>query len=333
MNSVSFEWLAPFYLWTLPVLCIPVALYVYDLLKKRALIRMIAPQKVRSLVLSNFSPLKKIMKTLCGIGGLACLWLALARPAVPEKVTTVGQEGRDLLIAIDISRSMLAQDRAPNRLTFAKQKIRELIEQLQVERVGLIVFSGSTFVQCPLTHDYGAFLMYLDQLDVETISSGTTAIDQAIICALDAFEVVGDRKHKLLALFTDGEDFSSNLSAVKRQAQEQNMHIFTIGVGTTQGAPIPLYDIRGNNIGHQKDGRGSIVISRLNEGILKNLANDSGGQYLLATEDAHDVMQIARSVATFEKERLYDASCQQVVEYYHYPLVASFIFYALEFVL
>ncbi len=292
MNIMHIEWLAPIYLWTLPVLFVVAALYVYDLFRQRAIVRTIAPYKIRSLVLHNFYPLKKLFKAVCGMCGLAFLWLALARPAIQEQTNTVAQEGRDLFIAIDISRSMLAQDCAPSRLSFAKYKIEQLIQQLRAERIGLIVFSGSTFVQCPLTHDYGAFSMYLDQLDVETISSGTTALDQAITCALDAFKAVGERKNKLLVLFTDGEDFSSNLSSVKQRAQEQNMHIFTVGVGTAQGAPIPLYDVRGNQVGHQKDARGSVVISRLNEGILRNLAHDSGGQYVFAIENTADIEHI-----------------------------------------
>ncbi len=333
MNMLQIEWLAPLYLWALPLMLVIIALYGYDLFRQRSLVHMIAPQKIRSLVLSNFSPFKKLLKALCGICGVASLWIALARPALHEQVNIVAQEGRDLFIAIDISRSMLAQDRAPNRLTFAKQKIQKLVQQLRVERVGLIVFSGSTFVQCPLTYDYGAFSMYLDQLDVETISSGTTALDQAITCALDAFQAIGERKHKLLVLFTDGEDFSSNLFRVKQRAKEQNMHIFTVGIGTAEGAPIPLYNVRGNQIGHQKDGKGSVVISRLNEGILRNLALDSGGQYVLATDDNTDIVQVVRAVTAFEKEHLHDASYRQMVEYYHYPLVVSFIFYGLELIL
>lgn len=330
---IQLQWLSPSYFWLLPLIVALLGLLIYKTAHQFKLARVLVAKKHARTLLHNFSPEKKIIKTALFFIGTICLWIALMRPAGQEQKEVVGQEGRDLFIAIDISRSMLAQDRAPNRLAFAKTKINTLLKLLHAERVGLIVFSGSTFVQCPLTSDFGAFSMYLDQLDVETISSGTTALDQAITCALNAFKNVGERKNKLLVLFTDGEDFSSNLSGVKQQALQDGMHIFTVGVGTREGAPIPVYDARGNQIGHQKDQQGNVVITRLNEGILSNLAHDSGGVYVAASNDERDMKQIAKAVQAFEKEKLNDASFKQVVEYYHYPLLVSFICFALEWIL
>jgi len=330
---IQLQWLSPIFLWTLPVIMILIVLLLYKTIAQFNTVYALTSERHMSTLLLYFSPSKKIFKGVLFFLGTLFLWLALARPAGHEQQEIVGQQGRDLFIALDISRSMLSQDRLPNRLNFAKEKIKTLLKSLQVERVGLIVFSGSTFVQCPLTSDYGAFSMYLDQLDVETISSGTTALDQAVECALKAFKTVGERKNKLLVLFTDGEDFSSNLSGVKKQAAKEGMHIFTVGIGTSDGAPIPVYDAKGHQVGHQKDMRGNIVISRLNEDILRNLAYDSGGMYITATDNKKDVRKIVSAVTAFEKEQLDDRSLKQVAEYYHYLLLVSFVCFAIEWIL
>jgi Ca-activated chloride channel family protein len=243
------------------------------------------------------------------------------------------QEGRDLYIALDISRSMLATDSQPNRLICAKEKIKRLIKKLSCERVGLILFSGSAFVQCPLTSDYAAFFLYLDAVDAELISSGTTALDQAIQQALTSFASVPERKSKLLVVLTDGEDFSQNLSNVKEEAAQSHLSIFTIGVGTPEGAPVPLFDHHGNIIGHQKDHKGGVVISRLNEEILANLSADAGGRYIRATENDDDISLFVATVQGFEKEQLAERKHSRYEDQYHYFLLVSFICFVLEWVL
>ena len=184
--------------------------------------------------LRNVSLSKQLLKSVLIAIGFLFLCLALLRPQWNKSEETIMQEGRDLYIALDISRSMLATDCEPNRLIFAKEKIKRLVKQLSCERVGLILFSGSAFVQCPLTSDYSAFFLYLDAVDAELISSGTTALDQAIQQALNSFAATPDRKSKLLVLFTDGEDFSNNLHDMKKAATEAQLSIFTIGVGTPE---------------------------------------------------------------------------------------------------
>jgi len=243
------------------------------------------------------------------------------------------QEGRDLYIALDISRSMLATDSSPNRLICAKEKIKRLIKKLSCERVGLILFSGSAFVQCPLTSDYAAFHLYLDAVDAELISSGTTALDQAIRQALTSFVSIPERKSKLLVLFTDGEDFSHNLNDIKQEATDSHLSIFTIGVGTPEGAPVPLFDHHGNIIGHQKDAKGGVVISRLNEGILRTLSQDAGGSYIRATDNDDDVTAFVSAVNAFEKEELAEQKFSRYEDQYHYFLLVSFICFALEWLL
>lgn len=282
--------------------------------------------------LLNYSPAKIILKALLLILGVSSLFIALLRPQWNKKEETIKQQGRDLFIAIDISKSMLAKDLDPNRLEFAKKKIKQLVQSLDSERVGLILFAGSAFVQCPLTTDANAFFMFLDALDHSTVSSGGTALDQAITQALQSFADNNQRKNKLLVLVTDGEDFSRDLSSIKQQAHEQDLHIFTLGVGTEQGAPVPLVDHLGVQTGHQKDKQGSIVISRLNEPLLKELSEQVGGRYIQATTSDQDIKELVSQVQAFEKETLDDKKVDQYQEQYHWFLLVTFICFALEWI-
>lgn len=282
--------------------------------------------------LLNYRPAKIIVKAFFLALGCSSLFVALLRPRWDKKEEIVTQKGRDLFIAIDISKSMLAKDLEPNRLEFAKNKIKALVQSLDSERVGLILFAGSAFVQCPLTTDYLAFFMFLDALDHSTVSAGGTAIDQAITQALHSFKNNNQRKNKLLVLVTDGEDFSHDLSAIKQQAHEQGLHIFTLGIGTEHGAPVPLIDHLGAQTGHQKDKQGSIVISRLNEPLLKELSEQVGGRYIQATTSDQDIKELVSQVQAFEKETLDDKKVDQYQEQYHWFLLITFICFALEWI-
>jgi Ca-activated chloride channel family protein len=284
-------------------------------------------------VLKKGSRLVFIIKALLLLIGFISLLIALLQPQWGKKDEQVSQQGRDILIAVDISRSMLCSDEKPNRLEFAKQKIKKILYNLKCDRVGLIVFAGDAVMQCPLTVDYAAFFMFLDNLDVSTISSGTTSLDGALHAALDAFKQMPDKKTKLLCLFTDGEDFSTNLATVKEQAAKEGLSIFTFGVGSSRGAPIPVLDQKGKNIGFEKDSTGKVIMSKFNEGILKNLSKQTGGQYIKTTHDDADIQKFLGSVEKFEKDSLGSAHFNRYQEQYSYFIIISFICFGLEWVL
>jgi len=317
----------------IPLFLLALFLFAWKLKKIYAAIAFLSKNKKNKTVFSGFSAKRYVFKAALFFAGLFFMCLALLRPQWDKKEQLVEQKGRDLFIAFDISRSMLVQDCQPNRLECAKAKVKQLLKHLECERVGLILFSGSTCVQCPLTNDYSAFFMFLDQLDVETISSGTTAIDQAIKKALNSFASMPARKNKLLVLLTDGEDFSSNLAGVRAQAAQEGMTIFTLGVGTPEGGPIPLFDETGKQVGHQKDANGAAIISRLNEGILHNLAQQTGGTYLRISSDDSDIKALLKQLEAFEKEKFEDKEISELQEKYPYFLVVSFICFAFEWIL
>ncbi len=310
-----------------------IALLGYRFVKSYKNLQCLVVPHYRSFMLKNYSLFYKIIKMCCMIIALFFLLVALLRPQWDKKEQKVSQEGRDVMIAIDISRSMLVQDVKPNRLEFAKEKIKKLLYNLSCERVGLIIFSGASFIQCPLTTGYGAFFLFLDQLDVDTIGTGTTALDKAIISALDVFESVPTRKTKLLVAFTDGDDFSSHLDGVQERVVQNNLSVFTVGLGTRHGGPIPILNELGHQIGWEKDDQGGIIMSCLNENLLRDISIQSGGKYVKAVDSDDDIQQLIKSINAFEKDMLEDTSFYAFEEQYPYSIAISFFFLILEWIL
>lgn len=302
--------------------------------QKQRASQLAAPAHHKRLLL-NFSLRTKKLKVFLLMSTLILLQLVLLRPQWDQKETSVVQEGRDLIIALDVSRSMLASDCMPNRLACAKKKIMELVRTLAVDRLALIVFSGEAWIQCPLTRDFDAFAMFLDELDVETTSSGTTALDAAISKTLEIFSDIPAKKSKLLALFTDGEDFSLTIhnQALKQQIHDLNVQISAVGIGTPQGAPIPLFDEQGNVAGHQHDEHGAIVISKLNEATLQAIIHDTGGLYIPMTADTRDVNTLVQWVMAHEKESYDNKNINYLEEKYYYFAAPALMLLLIEWLL
>ncbi len=228
---------------------------------------------------------------------------------------------------------MLAADVLPNRLEFAKAKIKRLLQLLPAERVGLVVFSGVAVVQCPLTRDASLLRLFLDQIDTQTISSGTTALDAVIATVMKLFDSLGSRKNRIVVLFTDGEDFSEHLSEVKQEAQTKSVHIFTYGIGTAAGAPVPQIDRQGVLVGYEKTAQGTIVFSSLHEDVLRNLSQETGAVYISPTQTDADLKELVRHVERYEKEDLGKHDIKQYQELYPFTLAVAFIALLIEWLL
>lgn len=333
LSFLGCTWASAEHLIVLPLVLVAIVLLLWRLRRIRRSIALLASVERQGFLLKGVSYSRYVVRTFLLSIGIIFLFLALLRPQWTKKERVVEQQGRDVFIALDISRSMLVEDYKPNRLEFAKKKIHALLDRLECERVGLILFSGSTCVQCPLTTDYASFFMFLDTVDVETISSGTTALDQAIQRTIDIFKSMPTRKTKLLVVLTDGEDFSTNLAGIRAEAARQGLVIFTIGIGTSEGGPIPCVDDMGKAAGHQKDQQGKVIISRLNEPLLKELAGQTGGKYLHTTYDSEDVAKVVRAVQKFEKERFDDQKISELEDRYVYFVAVSFVCFLLEWLL
>lgn len=316
-----------------PAFLLLIFLLLKNYLRDKKIVNLIVHNKNQKEIFKFFSQKKLFFKFLLKIIAIFFIFIATLQPQWSKKEQNIQQEGRDLLIALDISKSMLAQDLKPDRLNFAKLKIRNLLKKLDFERVGLILFSGSAFLQCPLTADYSAFLMFLDQVDVEIISSGTTSIGSAILKGAQIFKKDADRKNKLLLVVTDGEDFSLNLEQVKSVAKKENLKIFSLGVGTQKGAPIPLLDEKGYQIGHEVESNGDIAISRLNESYLRSISETLNGKYFKFTYDDTDLNAIKNVIQSYEKEKFDNKKISNYEDQYPWFLAISFFCLALEWIL
>lgn len=273
---------------------IPVMVVIYLLLqiwKKRTQKKFATPHLLKRLS-PNKSKFKSILKLIFLVLGISFLVLGLVNPKIGTKLETVKREGVDIVFAIDVSKSMLAEDIAPNRLEKSKRLVSEIINQLASDRIGIIAYAGQAFPQLPITTDYGAAKMFLQSMNTDMLSSQGTAINEAIELASTYFDDE-EQTNRVLFIVSDGEDHSegSTLDAVEL-AVEEGIRIFTIGVGKTKGSPIP---IKRNGIVEslKKDSQGEVVITRLNEEILEEIADEGDGEYVNGsnTDDAVDFIK------------------------------------------
>lgn len=204
--------------------------------------------------------------------------LALMRPQWGFQWQEVKKQGLDILIAVDTSKSMLAEDVLPNRLQRSKLAIKDLVKKLKADRVGLIVFSGNAFLQCPLTLDYDGFLLSLDDIGVDSVPIGGTSLSQAIYTAIKSYEG-GINKHKILIIITDGEDLEGGLDLAIQRAKADKISIYTVGIGSKDGELVPIKTGLGRMIFLQ-DKEGNVVKTRLNEETLQRVALATGGMYV-----------------------------------------------------
>jgi len=250
----------------------------------------------------------QLAKTILVVAAVGLLVTALARPQFGSRVETVRREGRDVLIALDLSASMVAEDMAPNRLEKAKFAIADLIDQLDGDRVGLVAFAGEAFVQSPLTLDYGAARLFLNAMEPDMMSVQGTNLGQAIAVSLDAFAAT-ERRHRVLVVITDGEDHEGEVDDAITRATDEGVVIYTVGIGSTDGVPIPDFDAAGQAQGFKRDGDGAVVTTRLDEATLMTLAERTGGTYYRASPGGAELAVLAEELAggegrEFESEQV-----------------------------
>ncbi|MDK2856915.1 MAG: Ca-activated chloride channel [Verrucomicrobiota bacterium] len=224
-------------------------------------------------VIPGYSKKRSRSRTVLRLIGLFCILLALTRPQWGSHWEEVKQRGLDIIVVLDTSKSMLAEDVKPNRLQQAQWAVRDFVKHLKGDRIGLVAFAGSSFLQCPLTVDYAAFTMMLDDLYVGIIPRGGTAIEQALKTADDSFDTKSDAD-RVIILITDGEDHEGDPMRMAEELHKQGIKLFSIGVGSADGDLIPTPE------GYVKDSQGRIVKTSLNEPLLEKLASETGGFYV-----------------------------------------------------
>lgn len=298
--------------------------------KRKALLSKFAAAALLPALEVNLSKFKVRLKGICVALAIMFIMLALARPQWGYKWEEQKHIGLDVVFAVDTSKSMLAEDIKPNRLERSKLAISDILDRLDGDRVGLVAFSGQAFLQCPLTLDYGAFKMSLEALDTNIIQRGGTNIATAIDEADSAFAKTPNQK--IIILISDGEELeSSGIARAEKISKEQNVKIFTLGVGSTTGEPIPVRDSRGN-LTFLKDENGKLVSSILNEDLLKKVAQATGGFYASLAENGMDEI-FENGISKEVKSELSSKMKKIAIERFQIPLAIAIAIIVFELIL
>ena len=317
-----------FLFWLVPAL---IFFYLYAFRKKDKLIKTFCGETLYAELVPSASPGRQKLKAALLLGSLSFLVVSLLQPRWGFQWEDIKRQGIDIMVAIDVSQSMLAEDIKPSRLERAKRKVYDLCRMLEGDRIGLIAFAGTSFVQCPLTLDYGAFKLFLDYLEPDLIPVPGTAIGQAIRAAINSFSR-RERTSKALIIITDGEDHEESPLKAAQEAKKEGIRIFVIGVGQDGGAPIPMKDGSG---GFKKDGRGEMVLSKLDEAALQKIALETGGSYVRSVTGDLDLNKIYREDirGRMEKKELRSTRKKRWEERFQWFLFAAILLLGIEFFL
>jgi Ca-activated chloride channel homolog len=256
--------------------------------------------------------------------------ITLAGPQFGTKLINVKRSGVDVIICVDTSLSMLAEDIKPNRFARAKEELGKLIQSLDGNRIGIIAFAGTSFLQCPLTLDNSACKMFLDYLDIGIIPQQGTEIGTAIRLAIKTFNQ-SERKYKAIVLLTDGEDHESGPIDAASEAKKQGIVIFTIGFGNESGEVIPIKDSSTRIVDYKKDSSGATVVSKLDSGTLKEISNITGGKYYQSETGQIGIDSITDSINNLEKKELSSTLRNQYEDRFYYFAFIVLILLLLEF--
>lgn len=307
------------------LIAVPVLAAVYALAarrRKRLVARFGNPELVRSLM-PDFSRGRIRLKAVLFITAFALLALAAARPQFGSKLREEKSRGVEMMLAVDVSNSMLAEDFEPNRLERTKHAIGRLFDGLQQERVGLVVFAGEPKVQLPITSDYRMAQAFAKRISPSLVGEQGTAIGKALQQAMLAFSSQSE-KSRVIVLITDGENHEDDALEAARMAKEQGIRIYTIGIGTPEGAPIR---IGGDFV---KDERGEMVVSKLDERTLEQIASITDGAYVRATKQSIGLDEIVKSINDMEKSDLSTVRFEEYNEQYQYLVAAALLLLLLE---
>lgn len=299
--------------------------------KKRAMERFGNLELLKKLS-RNTSTGRQIAKIALILAAVLFTVFAMARPQIGTKLEEVKREGIDIMVAIDVSKSMLAEDIPPSRLAKAKHEVESFIDRLEGDRIGLIAFAGIAFTQCPLTLDYGAANIFLDVLEPDLIPTPGTNIGMAITKAREAFDQQ-ERKHKVLVLITDGEHHGEDVLKFAEEAEREGIIIYCVGIGSPQGVPIPVKAANSASVEFKKDKNNEVVMTKLDELGLEKIALQTGGKYFRATTGEDELNKIYDDIAGMDKKELGSMQFSQFEDRFQYLLIFAIILLIIEAVL
>lgn len=308
------------------ILLVPVFFLAYGLVRvlRRRSINAIGDKELVERLMPSWSGAKGWVRLTFFSLGFICLAIGLARPQIGAKLSERTIKGAEVMIALDVSNSMLAEDYSPNRLDRAKLAISKLVDRLQGDRIGLIVFAGTSFVQLPITTDYVSAKMFLSSIDTGSVPVQGTAIGDAILTAARGFSAQSEKSRAIIVI-TDGENHEDDpVAAAKTAHDDLGVMVYTIGVGSAEGQPIPM---EGELL---KDREGNIVVTRLDEMTLRDIAQAGGGAYVHAGNDEFGLNPIIDDIRKMEDEEFSSVVFEEYDEQFMYFLAPALLFFLIE---
>ncbi len=288
-----FRFANPDYLYLLLLLPAMIALFIINEFRRKKSLKRLGDSFLVGKLIPEISGIRPVIKFLFPLMALSAAVIMLARPQFGSKIEEVKKQGVEVIIALDVSNSMLAEDIQPNRLTRAKQAISKLVDNLDNDKIGLIVFAGDAYTQIPITTDYVSAKMFLSTINPDMVPKQGTAIGAAIDLASRSF-TPGEGKSKAIIIITDGENHEDDPVSAAEKASKAGIVIHTIGIGSSDGVPVPV--ITGGRRDYLKAADGSTVITKLDEEILKKIAVSTGGNYIRASNSSIGLDEIFNDI-------------------------------------
>ena len=324
---IRFENIAYLY-WLFAIIPMVVVFILFVFWRKRA-IKKLGEMQLVSRLMPGRPVYKHQFKFIILILAFAAITIGLANPQIGTKYEKVKREGIDVVVALDVSTSMLAEDVKPNRLERSKLLVSKLIDKMQNDRIGLVVFAGNAYLQMPLTVDHAASKLFLRTINTKMVPTQGTAISDAIRLSVDAFGH-DEKKYKALIIITDGEDNEGDVMTAVEDATEKGVVVHTIGVGSPQGSPIPIYK-NGVQIDFKRDRSDNIVLSKLNETTLQQIAVKSDGNYQRLSASTEELNQLFTAIASMEKKEIEERVFTDYEDQFQYFIAIALVLLTLEF--
>ena len=290
---------------------------------RRRRIRKFGDEELVEQMMPSYSVVKAWLRLSFFLTGFFFFVIGLSRPQIGAAIKEQETKGAEIMIVLDVSNSMLAEDYSPNRLERAKLAISRLVDKLRDDRIGLIVFAGNSFVQLPVTTDYVSAKMFLNSISTESVPIQGTAIGEALNTAMRSFSAQSEKSRAIIVI-TDGENHEDDPVAAAKQAAELGIRVFTIGVGSPEGKPIPL---NGELI---KDKEGNIVVTKLDEAILRDVAAAGNGLYVRAGNTEFGLNPIIDQIKKMEDEKYSSIVFEEWDEQFMYFFAIALLFFVLE---
>jgi Ca-activated chloride channel family protein len=314
--------------WTLLLIPAIFILFLWLQLWRRKAQKRFAERRLLERLSPNQSLFKSILKILVLCAGFGCLSLALVNPKIGTKLETVRSQGVDIVFAVDVSKSMLAEDIAPNRLEKSKQLVAQIINNLASDRVGIIAYAGKAFPQLPITTDYASAKMFLQNMNTDMLSSQGTAIREAIQLAKTYYDDE-EQTNRVLIIISDGEDHEGEVVDIAEEAKEEGIRILTIGVGDVKGGPIPIKR-NGVVLNYKKDSNGETVITRLDEGTLREIAQETDGVYINGRNTSEVVDTIKEVLERMDKKEFESKQIADYKDQFQWFLGMAILFFLID---